>query len=140
MDPIEIYKRQITQFIEKDMLDADMGKFPEDVIQETYLDLIEHLADTDLQPSLFTLGAMFWQGLEDTWKNRLVEAAEELPFINLREMHQAYPHTAYEVAPWNDRGVYAILIDLDTGAIIGPMTEDMTADHTAMLMSRVRGN
>lgn len=128
---IEIAKRQLTNLIEREL--ENILNYPEDQVQEAYLDCIEHLEQEEIEPSLVALGAIFMQGLESIHTARLTEATA-YPLVDLYHAHSVYPHTYYEIAPANRHGVYAILCDLDNGAIIGPMTQNMTAEHTAWLM------
>lgn len=127
---IEIAKRQLTNLIDTEL--ENLVKYPEDVVQETYLELIDYLETEEIEPSLIGLGAMYMQLLQSNWGDRLDEATRA-PGIEIAEMHEHYPHTFYEIAPLNDRGVYAILCDLDTGAIIGPMSQTQTLVHLSLL-------
>jgi len=132
----DIAERQLTRFIENEL--PDIQKYPEDVVQGTYLETIEHIEENNLDLSLVALGALFMQGLESEWQETLSANTRE-PLVSLDMAHKVYPQTYYELAPANDYGVYAILCDLDTGNIIGPMTKDLTAEHTARLMSKHNG-
>lgn len=109
---------------------------PEDLVQQVKRDLLEEYEDHIEIMSWVAVGALFMQGLQFAYEQR-IDALHRAPvFYTLEEMMYRYPHTTTITAPANRNNDVAVLIDADTGAPLRFLNETEVAEHVARINSK----